>query len=105
MFAALTTEDAIVFGNSITPKPKYPIPIIETFTDKFWTLESNWLDYKYDNLKFLCVVGFLIVQSIKVTWTNNRFLVGIFSEILTDTLNRFLSYAWQSQNIGLSLRR
>lgn len=48
MFAALTIEDAIVFGNSIVPKPDHPIPIFEILTDRFWTLDSNWLDYKCD---------------------------------------------------------
>ena len=46
IFAANTLAEAIVFANSIFPKPNHAIPIIEIFADKFWTLDSNWLDYE-----------------------------------------------------------
>lgn len=45
IFAANTIEEAKVFANEITPRPNYPIPIIEIFADKFWSLDSSWLDY------------------------------------------------------------
>ncbi len=45
IFAANTVAEAIVFANSIIPKPNHAIPIIEIFADRFWTLDSNWLDY------------------------------------------------------------
>src|SRR5690606_34979388 len=46
IFAANTIAEAIIFANSIVPRPNHPIPIIEIFEDRFWTLDSNWLDYK-----------------------------------------------------------
>lgn len=46
IFAANTITEAIAFANSIVPKPSYPIPIIEIFADRFWSLDSNWLDYE-----------------------------------------------------------
>ena len=45
IFAANTIVEAIGFAKSIVPKPSHVIPIIEVFADKFWTLDSNWLDY------------------------------------------------------------
>jgi len=45
LFAANTIAEAIVFANEIIPKPAHPIPIIEIFADKFWSLDMNWLDY------------------------------------------------------------
>jgi hypothetical protein len=46
IFAANTIAEAIIFANSIVPKSNQDIPIIEIFADKFWTLDSNWLDYE-----------------------------------------------------------
>jgi hypothetical protein len=46
IFAANTINEAIVFANSVVPRPEHPIPIFEIFADKFWTLDSNWLDYE-----------------------------------------------------------
>jgi hypothetical protein len=45
MFAANTIPEAIVFATSIEPLPAHPVPIIEIYADRFWTLDSNWLDY------------------------------------------------------------
>ena len=45
IFAANSIPEAIIFANSIIPKPNHPIPIVEIFAVKFWTLDSNWLDY------------------------------------------------------------
>jgi hypothetical protein len=45
IFAANTVAEAILFANSIVPKPNHVIPIFEIFAEKFWTLDSNWLDY------------------------------------------------------------
>jgi hypothetical protein len=45
IFAASSIAEAIVFANSIEPKPNHPIPIIEIFSDRFWTLDTVWLDY------------------------------------------------------------
>lgn len=46
MFAANSIAEAVVFAMEIVPKPTHPIPIIEIFAEKFWTLDSNWLDYE-----------------------------------------------------------
>lgn len=46
IFAANSIMDAIMFANSIVPKPTHPIPIIEIFADRFWSLDSNWLDFE-----------------------------------------------------------
>lgn len=46
IFAANTISEAIVFANSIIPKPKHPIPIFEIFADRFWNLDTNWLDFE-----------------------------------------------------------
>lgn len=53
IFAANTIADAVIFANSIVPKPNHPIPIIEIFADRFWTLDSNWLDYVGDRSRQL----------------------------------------------------
>lgn len=45
IFAANSITEAIVFANTLNPKPNHPIPIIEIYADRFWTLDSNWLDY------------------------------------------------------------
>ncbi|MBI5942061.1 MAG: hypothetical protein HY859_16720 [Caulobacterales bacterium] len=45
MFAALTLQDAIGFGNDILPQTAEAFPIFEVFSDKFCTLDMNWLDY------------------------------------------------------------
>lgn len=52
IFAANSISEAIVFANSISPKPNHPIPIIEVFADRFWTLDSNWLDYDNESKLF-----------------------------------------------------
>lgn len=49
IFAANTIAEAIIFANSILPKPAHPIPIIEILADKFWILDSNWLDYENES--------------------------------------------------------
>jgi len=46
IFAANTINEAIIFAKSIVPKPSYPIPIIEIFGNRFWNLDTNWLDYE-----------------------------------------------------------
>lgn len=46
IFAANTINEAIIFAESIVPKPSHPIPIIEIFADRFWNLDTNWLDYE-----------------------------------------------------------
>ena len=46
IFAANTIDEAIIFANSIIPKPTHPIPIIEIIADKFWNLDSTWLDFE-----------------------------------------------------------
>jgi hypothetical protein len=46
IFAANTVAEAIVFAQSIIPQPTAPIPIIEIYADRFWTLDSNWLDFE-----------------------------------------------------------
>ncbi|MDO6435609.1 hypothetical protein Q4E93_33660 [Flavitalea sp. BT771] len=46
IFAANSIPEAIVFANSIEPKPKHPIPIIEIYATRFWNLDSNWLDFE-----------------------------------------------------------
>jgi hypothetical protein len=51
IFAANTIHEAIVFATSIIPKPPYSIPIIEIYADRFWTLDSNWLDYTDDSMR------------------------------------------------------
>ncbi|EMB3082302.1 hypothetical protein U8233_002278 [Providencia rettgeri] len=48
-FAALSIEDAIYFAKSITPIIYGKINIYEVFADKFFTCDSNWLDYKPSN--------------------------------------------------------
>jgi hypothetical protein len=45
IFAANTISEAIKFAESITPRPTHPIPIIEIYAERFWSLDSNWLDY------------------------------------------------------------
>lgn len=45
IFAANSLAEAIIFANSIDPRPNHPIPIIEIFSNKFWSLDSNWLDF------------------------------------------------------------
>ena len=52
IFAANTIPEAILFANSIIPRPDYPIPIIEVFADRFWSLDSNWLDYNNDSMTY-----------------------------------------------------
>lgn len=49
IFAANSIAEAIVFARSIVPIPDHPIPITEIIADRFWTLDSNWLDYKTDS--------------------------------------------------------
>ena len=44
LFAANTIAEAILFANSIHPRPNHPIPIMEIFATKFWTLDCNWID-------------------------------------------------------------
>lgn len=46
MFGANSLDDAIWFAKSIIPVPDKPIPIIEIYSEKFWSLDMNWLDYK-----------------------------------------------------------
>jgi hypothetical protein len=46
IFAANTIAEAIIFANSIFPIPTHRIPIIEILAERFWTLDSNWLDYE-----------------------------------------------------------
>jgi len=46
IFAASTINEAIIFANSIVPKPIHPIPIIEILADRFWNLDTNWLDFE-----------------------------------------------------------
>lgn len=46
IFAANTINEAIIFANTIVPKPTHPIPIIEIFADRFWNLDTNWLDFE-----------------------------------------------------------
>lgn len=46
IFAANTINEAIIFADSIVPKPIHPIPIIEVFADRFWNLDTNWLDFE-----------------------------------------------------------
>ncbi|MFT3824167.1 MAG: hypothetical protein QM731_09615 [Chitinophagaceae bacterium] len=46
IFAANSIAEAIVFANSIEPRSEHPIPIVEIFADRFWSLDSNWLDFK-----------------------------------------------------------
>ncbi len=48
IFAANTVEEAIIFAKNITPLPNHPIPIFELFAERFWNLDSNWLDYEGD---------------------------------------------------------
>lgn len=45
IFAANSIAEAIVFAESIVPRPDHPIPIIEIYAERFWTLDSNYLDY------------------------------------------------------------
>ena len=45
IFGANTIDEAIVFANSIVPRPNHPIPIFEILSNRFWTLDSNWLDF------------------------------------------------------------
>jgi hypothetical protein len=52
IFAANTISEAIIFCNSILPKPNHTVPIIEIFADRFWTLDSNWLDYENKSPRF-----------------------------------------------------
>lgn len=37
------------FAQTIFPIPDNPIPIFEIFADRFWTLDSTWLDYASAN--------------------------------------------------------
>ena len=46
MFAANSIHEAIMFAKAITPIPDNPVPIIEIYAEKFWTLDMNWMDYK-----------------------------------------------------------
>ena len=48
IFAANSIAEAIIFAQQITPRPVHPIPIIEIYAERFWTLDSNWLDYVND---------------------------------------------------------
>ncbi|NKC15640.1 MAG: hypothetical protein GKR94_26625 [Gammaproteobacteria bacterium] len=48
MFDANSIQEAIWFAELIIPVPKKPIPIIEIYADRFWSLDMNWLDYKCD---------------------------------------------------------
>lgn len=45
IFGANSLEDAIWFAGKILPIPDHPIPIIEIYAEKFWSLDANWLDY------------------------------------------------------------
>ncbi len=51
IFGANSINEAIVFAESIVPRPENPIPIIEIFADRFWTLDTNWLDYDYHDMQ------------------------------------------------------
>lgn len=46
IFAANTINEATIFANTIVPKSTHPIPIIEIFADRFWNLDTNWLDFE-----------------------------------------------------------
>ncbi|RFM36037.1 hypothetical protein [Chitinophaga silvisoli] len=45
IFAANSLTDAISFAKEISPRPLHPIPIIEIYANRFWNLDSNWLDF------------------------------------------------------------
>lgn len=46
IFAANSLADAIYFAETITPVPENPIPVVEIYADRFWSLDMNWLDYE-----------------------------------------------------------
>jgi hypothetical protein len=52
IFGANSIAEAMLFANSIVPRPKHAIPIIEIITDRFWTLDSNWLDFDNQSEQF-----------------------------------------------------
>ncbi|MFY0255366.1 hypothetical protein ACDQ55_15575 [Chitinophaga sp. 30R24] len=45
IFAANTLAEAIVFAQAITPVPSHPIPIYEIYADRFWNLDTTWIDF------------------------------------------------------------
>jgi len=51
IFGANSIEDAVWFAKSITPVPNLPIPIIEIYAQKFWSLDMNWLDFECSHEK------------------------------------------------------
>ncbi|MBL7744508.1 MAG: hypothetical protein JNN00_13645 [Chitinophagaceae bacterium] len=51
IFGANSINEAIIFAESIAPRPNNPIPIIEVFAERFWTLDTNWLDYDNNQMQ------------------------------------------------------
>lgn len=51
IFGAISINEAVVFAKSIVPRPANPIPIIEIFAERFWTLDTNWLDYDNNDMQ------------------------------------------------------
>jgi hypothetical protein len=45
LFGANYPEEAIRFAEEITPRPDYKIPIYEIFSDRYWSLDMNWIDF------------------------------------------------------------
>ena len=44
-FGANTLDEARWFASRIDPVPTWPVPIVEVFASRFWTLDMNWMDY------------------------------------------------------------
>ncbi len=71
IFAANSLAEAIIFANSIQPRPDHPIPIIEILSNNYWSLDSNWLDF---------IAGEKVIDYYRNYWdgliTNHRPLTG-----------------------------